>query len=64
MSRLGLRTQLFGIALVLVGAFRDLQMSTWGYTPGSPSLGSLLVVAGLLTAAGGLFGPVLVGGGA
>jgi hypothetical protein len=64
MSRLGLRTQLFGIALVLVGAFRDLQMSTWGYTPGNPSLGSLLVVGGLLTAAAGLFGPVLVGGGA
>ena len=60
-SSLGLRVQLFGVVLVLVGAFRDLQMSTWGYTPGSPSLGSLLVVAGLLAAVVGLVGPPLAG---
>ena len=63
MSSLGLRVQLFGIALVLVGAFRDLQLAVWGYSQGSPSLGSLLVVAGLLTTMGGLVGPTLAAGG-
>ncbi|MFC7177363.1 hypothetical protein [Halosegnis marinus] len=62
-ASLGLRTQLFGVVLVLIGAFRDLQMSTWGYPPGNPSLGSLLVVTGLLMAGIGLIGPVLVEGG-
>jgi hypothetical protein len=56
--------QLFGVVLVLVGASRDLQMAVWGYSQGSPSLGSLLVVAGLLAAGGGLVGPALTAGGA
>ena len=63
-ASLGLRVQLFGVVLVLVGAFRDLQMSTWGYSTGNPSLGSLLVVTGFLAAGVGLVGPALAGGSA
>ena len=65
MSRLGLRTQLLGLTLVLLGAFRDLQTAVQGYVPDeSPSFGSLLVVAGVIVVALGLIGPTLTGGGA
>jgi hypothetical protein len=62
MSRLGLRTQLFGIALVLVGAFHDLQVAVRGYGVEGYSLGSLLVVVGLLVVGVGLAWPAIAGG--
>lgn len=62
MPRLGLRTQLLAITLMLVDAFQDLQEGVQGYRPEGCSLGSLLVVVGLFVAGLGLLGPTLAGG--
>lgn len=60
MSLFDIRLQLFGIALILAGGFRDLQLATRGFTtPGPLNVGEILVIAGVLIALVGTVRPVV-----